>query len=394
MSDVMPPMPLPEPGSAALEHSAALLAMMQREIEQAGGSISFARYMELALYAPGLGYYSAGATKFGEAGDFVTAPEMSPLFSRCLARQLLPVLATTGNQVLEFGAGRGVMAADILSELAANDALPERYCIVELSAELRQRQQALLQQRLPALLERVCWLDALPAGFSGVCLGNEVLDAMPVHRLVVTAQGIQELRVAWQDGLQWQTGPLTDPVLQQAVQARLGDSLASLPPDYVFEISLAIPAWLQALAEQFNCGVILLMDYGYDRREIYRPDRINGTLACYYRHRRHEDPFRLPGLQDITAQVDFTLVAEAATAAGLQLGGYTSQASFLAAAGIDELLGEYDSSDMASYLPVVQAVKKLLLPGEMGEVVKFMSLTKGVDEALTGFSLKDLRGRL
>jgi SAM-dependent MidA family methyltransferase len=394
MNDVMPPMPLPEPGSAAQQYSAALLALLQQEIEQAGGSISFARYQELVLYAPGLGYYSAGASKFGAAGDFVTAPELSPLFSRCLARQLLPVLAAVGNQLLEFGAGRGVMAADILSELAANNMQPERYCIVELSAELRQRQQALLQQRVPALLDRVEWLDGLPAGFSGICLANEVLDAMPVHRLVVTEQGVQELRVGWQDGLHWQTAGLDDAGLQQAVQTRMADSLASMPTGYIFEISLAIPAWLQALAEHLKRGAILLMDYGYDRREIYRPDRINGTLACYYRHRRHEDPFHLPGLQDITAQVDFTLVAEAATAAGLQLGGYTNQASFLAAAGIDELLAEYDSSDMASYLPVVQAVKKLLLPGEMGEVVKFMSFNKGVDEAFTGFSLKDLRGRL
>jgi SAM-dependent MidA family methyltransferase len=393
MNDVMSPVPLPEPDSAARQHSDELLELIRREIDQAGGSISFARYMELTLYAPGQGYYSAGNMKFGEAGDFITAPELSPLFSRCVARQIAPLLEADASQVLEFGAGRGVMAADILTELAALERLPERYVIVELSAELQQRQQQLLQQRLPHLMERVSWSPQPPHGINGAVLANEVLDAMPVHRLVITDDGVQELRVAWDDGLCWRSAAVMDPVLQQAVTGRLGDRLAGLPPGYVFEINLALPAWVASLAEYFAQGIILLMDYGYDRSEIYRPDRINGTLACYYRHRRHEDPFYLPGLQDITAQVDFTAVAEAASAAGLEVGGYTSQASFLAAAGIDELLGQYDTGDIKQYMPVVQAVKTLMLPGEMGEVVKFMALGRKTTIP-DAFRLKDLRGRL
>ena len=373
---------LPKPSSEALAHSKRLSALICAEIAAANGTIGFERYMELALYAPGLGYYSAGARKFGVAGDFITAPELSPLFSYCLARQCAEVLvALGGGDILELGAGSGVMAADILIELERLQQLPMHYFILEVSADLRERQRQLLAERAPALLKRVHWLERLPAAFSGVILGNEVLDALPVSRFRRAVQGFEEFCVARQgDGCIWQQRPA--PLgLQSALAALTTDLPQPLAEGYCSEICLRLPAFLFSLADTLTRGALLLVDYGYPRADYYHPDRSMGTLMCHYRQRAHDDPFLYPGLQDITAHVDFTAVAEAATAAGLELAGYTTQAHFLLALGIAEC---------ATDVKTTREVKLLTLPDEMGERFKATAFLKGLDLPLRGFSVRDL----
>lgn len=394
---------LPEPDPLAAEHSARLLDKIHCEINENGGALSFARFMNLALYAPGLGYYHAGTRKFGPGGDFITAPELSPLFSRCLARQCREILNQTGGAILELGAGTGVMAADILQELRALDALPERYFILELSAELRERQRQTLTERTPELVERASWLDALPEpGFRGVILGNEVLDALPVERFRITADGPRRLvvvsdagdpasrsaaRLAWAEGAE-------DPAVTEAVACIETDIGQRLPEAYTSEYAPQLAAWTRAVAEPLAAGAVLLIDYGYSRREYYHPERADGTLLCHYRHRVHADPLRLPGLQDITASVDFTAVADAARDAGLQVIGYASQNYFLFGCGLMELLAQADAADTVRYLEQVRQVKLLTLPGEMGERFKAIGLTRNLDGPLCGFSFRDERYRL
>jgi len=387
---------LPAPDPAAAAHSARLLEQIRAEITAAGGAISFARFMDLALYAPGLGYYRAGARKFGPDGDFVTAPELSPLFSRCLARQCRQILeALGGGMLLELGAGTGVMAADLLRELRALDALPERYAILELSGELRQRQHQTLAERTPELLDRVVWLDALPdPGLRGVVLGNEVLDALPVERFRVTEAGPRRLAVSWSEtGLDWVEGD-EDPEVTVAV-AGIEQALGwPLPLGYVSEYVPHLEAWLRAIAGTLAAGALLFVDYGYPRRDYYHPERAAGTLLCHYRHRVHDDPLILPGLQDITASVDFTAVADAALAAGLEVAGYTAQNYFLFGCGLMELLAEADPADTLRYLEQTRQVKLLTLPGEMGERFQAIALTRDLDLPLRGFTMRDERGRL
>ncbi len=387
---------LPPPDPAATAHSARLLGQIRAEITAAGGAISFARFMDLALYAPGLGYYRAGARKFGPDGDFVTAPELSPLFSRCLARQCRQILeALGGGALLELGAGTGVMAADLLRELRALDALPEHYAILELSGELRQRQRQTLAERAPELLDRVVWLDALPeSGLRGVVLGNEVLDALPAERFRITPAGPRRLAVTWNEtGLDWVEGD-EDPAVSIAV-ARIEQALGEpLPPAYTSEYVPHLDAWLRAIAGTLAAGALLFIDYGYPRRDYYHPERAAGTLLCHYRHRVHDDPLILPGLQDITANVDFTAVADAALAAGLNVAGYTAQNYFLFGCGLMELLAEADPADTLRYLEQSRQVKLLTLPGEMGERFQAIALTRGLDLPLRGFAMRDERGRL
>lgn len=387
---------LPAPDPAAATHSARLLEQIRVEITAAGGAISFARFMDLALYAPGLGYYRAGARKFGPDGDFVTAPELSPLFSRCLARQCRQILeALGGGMLLELGAGTGVMAADLLRELRALDGLPERYAILELSGELRQRQRQTLAERMPELLDRVVWLDALPdPGLRGVVLGNEVLDALPVERFRVTETGPRRLAVSWnKTGLDWVEGD-EDPEVTAAV-AGIEQALGwPLPLGYVSEYVPHLDAWLRAIAGTLAAGALLFVDYGYPRRDYYHPERAAGTLLCHYRHRVHDDPLILPGLQDITASVDFTAVADAALAAGLEVAGYTAQNYFLFGCGLMELLAEADPADTLRYLEQTRQVKLLTLPGEMGERFQAIALTRDLDLPLRGFTMRDERGRL
>lgn len=383
---------LPEPDADARAHSERLRALLQARIAAAGGWLSFADYMRTALYEPGLGYYSAGAAKFGVAGDFVTAPEISPLFSQCLAGQCAAVLAQLGGgDILEPGAGSGVMAATMLVELARLDAVPERYLILETSAELRARQRATLAALPTGLQQRVVWLDALPAeALRGVIIANEVADALPVTRFVLDDGVLSELGVA-ADGDGFRDAPRApDPALSAAVA---GFAITA-PGRYVSEWSPELGGWIAALGAVLDAGAMLLLDYGYSRREYYLPERNSGTLRCYYRHRAHDNPYCWPGLQDITAWVDFTALAEAGSAAGLHVAGYTTQAQLLLAGGIDELAARAFAGSPAEQARLAGGLRQLLLPGEMGDAVKAMALTRGAVDAPPAFGGRDMRAAL
>jgi SAM-dependent MidA family methyltransferase len=363
-------MTLPEPSAEALSHSRRLTELIHAHIRAANGWISFARYMELALYAPGLGYYSAGAAKLGSEGDFVTAPEISPYFGRTLALAALRYLPADG-EMLELGAGSGRLALDLLCELGRRNALPRRYLILDVSADLRERQRVLFERNAPELLERICWLDTLPDTFSGVVLANEVLDALPAHVLRRAEGAIVERGVAVQaDGFAWEERPVTLQSLQVAADGFFPGN------DYVSEVSLAVPAMIASVGATLRSGAAMFIDYGFLRAEYYHAQRNRGTLMCHYRHHAHDDPFVLPGLQDITAHVDFTAVAEAAQQAGLRVASYDTQARFLINHGITELLIQLDARDAATYLPAANGVQRLLSPAEMGELFKVMVLVR------------------
>jgi SAM-dependent MidA family methyltransferase len=372
---------LPTPDAYALQHSACLTEAIRRDIDAQGGWISFERYMELALYAPGLGYYTAGARKFGEAGDFITAPELSPLFGRTLARQVARIMENSTPHILELGAGSGKLAADILGELEHLGCLPDSYRIMEVSADLRARQQALIRQRLPHLSDRVHWLDTLPEQLSGAIVANEVLDALPVHLVHWQASAISEIGVAWgKSGFIRQERAIASAELLQAAGA------IKVPDEYVSEICLAARGLVSSLACRLTQGAMLLIDYGFGAREYYHPQRATGTLMCHYRHRAHDDPFYLPGLQDITAHVNFTDIAEAGIDAGLELLGYTSQAFFLINSGITELLEETSPENLRDYLPLSAQLQKLTSPAEMGELFKVIALGRNFTAPLSGFT--------
>lgn len=392
-----PPVPLPSPSPEAAAHSARLVARIRADIAAAGGAIPFERYMELVLYAPGLGYYAAGAQKLGAAGDFVTAPELTPLFGRCLARQCVELLERLdGGELLEVGAGSGAMAAELLAECAALGAAPRRYRILERSPELRERQRATLAARVPALAGRVEWLERLPAqGWRGVAVANELLDAFAVRRFRLREGRPRELAVAWAEGGFREVELAAGDAALEAAWGRIAAELPGpLPEGYTSELSPASAPWIAALAAGLEAGALLLIDYGYPRREYYHPQRDGGTLTCHYRHRAHDDPFFLPGLQDITASVEFTAVAEAALAAGLEVAGYTSQAQFLIGCGLAELLAASDPATGAHHLERMRQAKLLTLPGEMGERFKAMALTRGIDGPLRGFTYGDQRHAL
>ena len=381
--------PLPIPDSEALAHSQQLVHFIQNQIEEAGGWIDFARYMHLALYSPGLGYYSAGARKFGSVGDFVTAPEISPLFGQTLGRQAMQVLQQTQGDILELGAGSGKLCAHLLLKLQQLEALPQRYLILEVSAHLREVQQQTLRQMLPPeLSSKVQWLDELPTTFNGLVLANEVLDALPVH-IIKTGPELQELGVTYSDGtFGWQARPLSSGELQQKA-AQL-----DLPAGYQTEINLATQGLVASLGDMLQQGVILLIDYGFPRHEYYHAQRSAGTLMCHYRHYAHSDPFLYPGLQDITAHVDFTSVAEAGVAIGLNLLGFCSQAQFLINCGITELLQRYSPSELMTYAAVAAQAQKLLSPAEMGELFKVIALGREYSNPLIGFIQGDKRHKL
>lgn len=376
---------LPTPTPEAAQHSAHLVEFIKHDIAAQGGWIPFARYMELALYAPGLGYYTAGAHKFGAAGDFITAPELSPLFGRTLARQAAEIMAHSAPYILELGAGSGKLAADMLGELERLGNLPDSYAILEVSADLRARQQALLRERLPHLFERVHWLDALPEQFSGAIIANEVLDALPVHLLHWRDSSISERGVAPGDsGFIWQERPINDAALLEAVKK------INVPDDYVSEICLAARGLLNSLAQRLQQGAMLFIDYGFGAREFYHPQRSSGTLMCHYRHHAHGEPFFLPGLQDITAHVNFTDIAECGIDAGLELMGYTTQAFFLFNCGIADFLRDISPENVRDYQPLSAQLQKLTSPAEMGELFKVIALGKNLPVSLTGFALGDM----
>lgn len=376
-------------------HSARLERRICEEIDAHGGWISFERFMELALYEPGLGYYSAGAIKLGSAGDFVTAPEISPLFSRCMAAQCAEVFEQSGTaQILELGAGSGIMAADVLGELAVLGRLPERYSILEVSADLRERQRQTLQAKVPALAGRVEWLEQWPQAMRGVVLANEVLDAMPVQRFRIRGNEVNAVGVTWQLGrLDW-SEVRADASLEAAVRAIERANGEPFPDGYLSELNLRMQPWMQGLAEALAQGVALFMDYGLPQRQYYRSERREGTLLCHFRHRFHDDPLINVGLQDIGAWVDFTAAAEAATEAGLRVAGFATQAHFLMGAGIEHYLSDIATQEMAERMHLARQAMVLTLPGEMGEKFKVLALTANHDHPLRGFSVRDLVGTL
>lgn len=383
MSSADPALPPPPPEAQA--HSAALARRIGAEVAASGGWIGFDRYMELALYAPGLGYYTGGSSKLGASGDFITAPEVTSLFSAALARQVAELLGVAGEEVLELGAGSGRMAADLLLELDALDQLPERYLILELSPELRARQQERVAVLPGHLVARVRWLDRLPDRISGVILGNEVLDALPVHLVAWREDGIAERGVICR-GEQLM---LEERLLTQGNLLRAASRIEPVPP-YVSEIGLAAGALVRSLAERLERGVLLFIDYGFGEAEYYHPQRSEGTLMCHYRHRAHADPLFWPGLQDITAHVEFSALVRAGAEAGLKLLGYATQAHFLVNLGITDLLARTPLEPAAAYLRLAAEVQKLLSPSEMGELFKVIALGRGIEPSLSGFARGDL----
>lgn len=376
-------------------HSRRLVNRIWEEIDARGGWLSFERFMEMALYEPGLGYYSAGASKLGAGGDFVTAPEVSPLFSRCLATQCGEILRhVSGGAILEFGAGSGVMAADLLNELAAQGSLPERYLILEVSADLRERQRALVQAQAPAHAARVEWLDRLPEAFRGVVLANEVLDALPVQRFRIRGDQVNSLGVTWQLGrLDW-SETHADPQLEAAVRRIEANAGERLPDGYTSEINMRLAPWIASVAAALREGVALFIDYGLPQRQYYRSERREGTLLCHFRHRFHDDPLINVGVQDIGAWVDFTAVAEAASTAGLAVAGFSTQAHFLIGNGLEQLLAPTNGHELASRVQLARQAMLLTLPGEMGERFKVIGLSREFDRPLRGFGVRDLAASL
>ncbi len=384
---------MPALDAAQRAQSEAMLASLRALIAARGGWIPFDEYLQQLHYAPGLGYYSAGAAKFGPAGDFTTAPELSGLFGACIARQCAPLLRG-GGDVLELGAGSGALAEVLLTRLAALEALPDQYAILETSADLRERQQQRLARLPSPLRSRLRWLDRLPpSGLSGVVLANEVADALPFQCFAVSAQGYAERGVALdeQGGLCWAERPAT-----VALGFELARLSAALPqpfaPGYRSELCLRLGPWIGSLAATLRRGWLLLFDYGLGQAELYHPQRTSGTLRCHYRQRAHDDPFLHPGLQDVTAWVDFTRLAGAAVDAGLALEGYCTQAAFLLGAGIDAELEAARSPLERAQL--ASEARQLLMPEEMGEVFKAMALSRGAPDPPSAFRIQDLRRSL
>ncbi|HEY7944273.1 MAG TPA: SAM-dependent methyltransferase [Casimicrobiaceae bacterium] len=382
---------LPQPSVEARAHGEQVVAHVAALIAEAGGWLSFADYMGAVLYAPGLGYYAAGARKFGAAGDFVTAPEMTPLFAAALAVQAGEVIAQLqGAELIELGPGSGRLAADLLNALDARNRLPQRYRLLEVSADLAARQRDCLRERAPALFSRVDWMDVLPARWRGVMIANEVLDAVPPH-LIARQRGTWfERGVAVAGGrLALADRPLAAGALRDAAAAAF-----PAQGDYVSEINPAAQALVVSLAERCDAGLLLVIDYGFPAAEYYHPQRAGGTLIAHYRHRAVHDPLFLPGLSDLSAHVDFSAIARAGVAGGMTVGGYATQARFLINCGILDALAGCGDPSSAAYLREAAAVQKLLSPAEMGELFKALALLRGIDGELTGFGDGDQSHRL
>jgi len=384
---------MPQPDDVGILHSQQLVAHINSRLDN--GLLSFADYMQLCLYAPGMGYYMAGAQKFGASGDFITAPEVSDLFGLCLAEQCREVLNLIGGSILELGAGSGKLAVSVLTGMQASP--PQHYYILEPSAELQQRQLNRLREQLSAdLFSRVCMLDTLPDNFVGVCVANEVMDALPVE--LFTRQQGELMQVCVQsEGAGFSlSARAANETLVELVSSIESELKTDFVDGYQSEVCGVLSPWIKSLARAMKKGVILLSDYGYPRREYYLPERQQGTLACYYQHHFHDDVFFYPGLQDITAHVDFTRVVEAGSEAGLALLGYTSQTSFLLNNGMSAFAAaqlEACTSERAQ-LTLARDIKTLTLPGEMGERFQFMALGKNLASPLQGFASQDLSYRL
>jgi SAM-dependent MidA family methyltransferase len=377
----------------ALDISRRLEGRIRSEIAAAGGLLPFDRFMELALYAPGLGYYVAGSAKLGPGGDFVTAPEVSPLFGACVAAQCAEALGRRGGgDILELGPGSGALAVQVLDRLQSLGRLPGRYLLLEPSPDLRERQGRAIAQQVPAWVDRCQWLERLPQGFRGVVLANEVLDALPVHRFRVGRDGTTEecFVRASDEALQEVWGPARSPGLREAVAALQAVGLA-IAPGYSSEVNLRLGPWVEALADSLVAGLVLLIDYGYPQWAYYQADRTMGTLMCHWRHQAHPDPYRHIGLQDITTHVDFSAAARAGLGAGLDLAGFATQGHFLIGCGIEGLML---GADGLPDLDLVLGAKQLLLPTAMGERFKVLGLARGVEGPWCGFSVRDLSDRL
>lgn len=378
---------LPQPDAFSKAHSETVLHYILDLIAKAPQHrLTFAEFMQQVLYTPCVGYYAVGNRKFGKEGDFITAPEVSPLFSQCIAMQTKQVLEQLSEPViLEFGAGSGAMALVIMQTLAAENCLPAAYYILEISGALAQRQQQLIKEKAPELFPYFKWLTALPdKPINGVILANEVLDAMPVHRFHIAQQGIQEYYVvrvgnALSKSLGWSLGEPSSSILKNTIaELNLPDQV-----DYSSEINLIQPAWIHSLSDCLQQGLILLLDYGYPEAEYYHPQRSSGTLKCFFQQHQHEDPLILPGIQDITAHVNFTAIARAAATAGLEVVDFTSQGSFLLNCGIEQRV--HKIQNQLDYINAVQQLKKLTLPTEMGELFKVMALSRKMELELLGF---------
>ncbi len=382
---------LPEPNEAASKHSQALQNTIRAEISVAAGWISFARYMELVLYAPGTGYYSNNIPKFGSTGDFVTAPEISSLFGRTIAQQVLQVfqyMDKGGNNILEFGAGTGKLALDLLFELERLGELPERYFILEVSAGLRRRQQELFARYLPHLISRIEWLEYLPTTFEGLMIANEVLDAMPIHLVMWHDKTLLERGVTWSNGgFQWSDRLLVAGELFNT--ARKVGCQINASNDYISEINLAANAFIKSLADILQRGAVLLIDYGFGHKEYYHPQRDKGTLVCHYRHYVHDDPFYLPGLQDITSHINFSAITEVTKGGQLELLGYTTLANFLINCGITKILEQTPVENSIDYLPLAGQLQRLVSPAEMGDLFKVIAFGRGIPQPMIGFITGD-----
>jgi SAM-dependent MidA family methyltransferase len=388
--------------AAAQEHLARVQELLVGQIDGAGGFLSFERFMDLALYAPGLGYYSGGSRKLGAAGDFITAPELSVLFGRCVAKQCAQVLdalraadggaTSAANCILEIGAGSGRLAVDVLSRLEQAGRLPDRYLILEISADLIQRQRLLIETSLPHLASRVEWLDRPPRQyFDGVVLANEVLDALPVARFCWSHAGVEEMGVVFDpaSGFEWAARPASMLLTQACETLRLAGG--DWDDGYVSEYCPRAAAFGVAVTAALRRGAVLWFDYGLPRSQYYLPQRRDGTLTGHFRHRVLDDVLLHPGLQDITAWVDFTLLAEASGEAGCELAGFTTQAHFLAGTGIDEEMQDVAQGDENAFARLANQARQLMLPGEMGERFKAMAWLRGIDCDLRGFAIQDLR---
>lgn len=381
---------LPEPDDASAAHSARVAQYLRDRIRAAGGSISFAEFMHETLYAPGLGYYSAGATKFGSSGDFVTAPEVSALFGRVVARQCAEILSPMPDgEVLELGAGSGRLAVDMLRALEASGNLPTIYSILEVSADLQERQLECLKKAVPHLVDRVRWRNQLPQAFRGVIVANEVLDALPVERFVRRGADILQIRVRCDGQSFVQVEGVAPEKLQVAVATIEAERGAPFPDGYTSEISSAVPALVSDIAASLQHGLAFFFDYGISQREYYAEDRNDGWLRCHYRHFAHNDPLILPGIQDLTAWVNFTAVAAAAVQGGLDIHGYQTQAQFLLGGGIRDELANFSALGTAEQMKLSGQVKRLTLPGEMGENFKCMALGRGDIETPAAFYFAD-----
>lgn len=377
----------------AQQHSDALKEIIKTQIYSQAGSIPFSDYMQACLYTPGYGYYSAGSHKLGKYGDFTTAPEISHFFGYSIATHIHDVLVQlTKKQILEFGAGSGQLAADIMTYLKSQHQLPEYYFILEISADLRQRQRAYLQQHIPELMDRFIWLDSLPEKFEGVIVANEVCDAMPVNLIKFKNNQLFERHVGWNNNaFAWQDRPITKTDLKQ--QAERIQSVISTEP-YETEINLTAQQWLQTTAQSLKAGAIFIIDYGYSFTEFYREEREQGTLCCYFRHQINDDPFFLPGLQDITTHTEFSTLADIALEQDLDVAGFHEQSDFLIAGDITSIAAKCHSEmTSADWLQQSAALKQLLMPGQMGQQFKVLSLTKNIN-SLPRLSVSDRRYQL